>query len=51
MVNIPVSWSDIQAAITAFFDIPAAPVIVAAVMALGLIPIIVGALRSIVGRN
>ena len=36
MVGIPVSWSDIEAAVSAFFDIPAAVAIVAAVMALGL---------------
>ncbi len=51
MVGIPVDWTDIQAAITSFFSIPAAPVIVAAVMALGIVPIIVGALRSLVSRD
>lgn len=51
MVGIPVTFSDIQDAVSAFFDIPAAGVIVAAVMALGLIPFIVGALRSLVSRD
>lgn len=50
MVGIPVTWSDIETAISSFFAIPAAPVIVAAVMALGIVPIVVGALRSLVGR-
>ena len=51
MAGIPLEWDDIQAAVSSFFEIPAALQIVAAVMALGLIPILVGALRSIVGRN
>lgn len=51
MLGITLGISDIEAAVSSFFAIPAAVPILAAVIGLALIPFIAGALRSIVGRR
>lgn len=50
MMGIDLTFGDISAAVQAFFTIPAAVPILSAVLGLGLVPIVAGALRSIVGR-